>query len=94
MRNSRIPFLLAFVLLSGCAHQYVIKTSTGLQMTTVGKPKLKGSNYYYKDAAGNEHSISRGSVAEIEPVSMAQEEAKNNQFTPAKPPAKHWYWPF
>ena len=62
------------VLLSGCAHQYVMKLSNGMTVTTASKPKLKGANYYFKDATGQENVVPQSRVLEIEPASMAKEE--------------------
>jgi hypothetical protein len=75
----------------GCAQHYVMKLSNGMQITADGKPKLKGSTYYYKDAQGQEHAIPQGRVQMIEPTSLAAEESK---FTVEQPRKKHWYWPF
>ena len=92
MKMFRLALLLGLLALCGCAHrQYVMKLSNGRQMTVVGKPKLKGSTYYYKDATGEQNGIPQGRVREIQPASMAE---KENKFKPAKPKRKHWYWPF
>lgn len=75
MRKLLLPILAGCVLaVSGCARNYVIKLSTGRQVTTASKPRLKGATYYFKDAQGKEQSIPAGRVAEIMPASMAQEE--------------------
>jgi hypothetical protein len=80
--------LLAF---TGCAHQYVMKLTNGLEISTPSKPKLKGTSYHFKDAKGNDHVIPQGRVMQIEPASMAREEEKS--FKPAKPKKpKHWYF--
>lgn len=78
------------LLLCGCAHQYVMKLSNGMRVTTASKPQLKGSTYYFKDATGQINTVSQSRVLEIEPASMVQEEDK---FTPAKPKKSHW-WKF
>jgi hypothetical protein len=77
----------------GCAQHYVMKLSNGMQITADGKPKLKGSAYYYKDAQGREHAIAQGRVQMIEPESTAAEENKFTVTQP-QPKKKHWYWPF
>jgi hypothetical protein len=77
--------------LCGCAHQYVVKMTNGMQVTSASKPKLKGSYYYYKGPHGEEQVISQSRVTEIEPASMAAEEHK---FKVSQPKKKHWYWPF
>ena len=73
--------LLGLLACSGCASQYVMKLSNGMQITTPSKPKLKGSTYYYKDATGKENKISQSRVLEILPASMAKEE--KGRFKPA-----------
>ncbi len=77
--------------LCGCAHQYVMKLTNGMKISTPGKPKLRGSTYYFKDAQGQEQAISQSRVMEIEPESMAKEE---NKFQAPQAEKKHWYWPF
>jgi hypothetical protein len=77
--------------LCGCAHQYVMKLTNGMKISTPSKPQLRGSNYYFKDARGEEQAIPQSRVMEIEPESMAKEESK---FKVNQPKTKHWYWPF
>jgi len=53
------PLLLfGFVLLTGCAHNYVITLNNGRQLGAQGKPVLKGGSYYFKDASGHDTSVS------------------------------------
>ncbi len=68
----------------GCSSTYVMRLSNGSQITTKGKPRLKGGSYYYKDARGQQRSVSQGRVQEILPASMAQEETR----TRFKPPSR------
>jgi hypothetical protein len=63
---------------SGCAHQYVMKLTNGMKISTPSKPKLRGSTYYFKDAKGQEQSMA----------------AEDNKFQVTPPKKKHWYWPF
>ncbi len=91
MKRLVLPLGLGLALLSGCAHQYVMKLSNGMQITSASRPQLKGANYHYKDAKGQDHVIPQSRVQEIEPASQARAES---QFTPQKPKKKHWYWPF
>ena len=95
MNKLLLPLLIGLLTVCGCAHQYVIKFSNGNTITTASKPKLKGGSYHFKDAKGREVVIPAGRVIEVEPASMAEEEAKTKQFkttTSTKP--RHWYWPF
>jgi hypothetical protein len=94
MKKLNVALLLSLLLSCGCARQYVMKLSNNRQITVVGKPELKGSTYYYKDAAGEQHSIPQMKVREILPSSMAKEEQKAKEFKPVAPRKKHWYWPF
>ena len=89
MKNLLLPLLM--LSLCGCAHQYVMKLTNGMKISTPSKPQLRGSNYYFKDARGEEQAIPQSRVMEIEPESMAKEESK---FKVTQPKTKHWYWPF
>jgi hypothetical protein len=66
----------AAITLSGCSHSYVMKMTNNSRIVTANKPKLKNGFYVYKDAKGNEHSVSQGRISEIEPLSMADEKPK------------------
>lgn len=74
MNKLVLSLLISLLVLCGCAHQYVMKLTNGMQVTTASKPKLKGGNYYFKDAKGREVSVPQGRVREIEPASMTKEE--------------------
>jgi hypothetical protein len=74
MKKLAAPLLLCLVLLCGCARYYVIKFNNGTQVTAVGKPKLKGRDYVFKDYSGQVRRVSEGRVLEIEPASMARKE--------------------
>jgi len=82
---NRIVFLLLVCVtaVTGCAHQYVMKLSNGIKVTTASKPKLKNGCYTFKDATGKENKISQARVLEIEPVSMSADD--KNRFAPPKP---------
>ena len=91
MNKALLPSILAVGILCGCAHQYVLKLSNGMQVTTNSKPRLKGAYYYYKDAQGHQIPVPQSRVLQIEPASMAADEKK---FTVSKPhPKRHW-WQF
>jgi hypothetical protein len=87
----RFALILLTASLCGCAQQYVIKLTNGMQISTPSKPKLRGANFYFKDAHGVEHSVPQSRVQVVEPQSMATEES---QFKVSEPKKKHWYWPF
>jgi hypothetical protein len=84
--------VLCLIGVCGCAHQYVMKLTNGMQISTPGKPKLKGDAYYFKDAYGREHSIPQSRVLVIQPESMAVEENKPRTISYPKPKT-HW-WQF
>jgi hypothetical protein len=83
--------LLLVVGFCGCSHQYSMKLTNGVQITSSNKPKLKGSYFYYKGPHGEQQVIPQSRVIEIQPTSMAKEE---NKFKVSQPRKKHWYWPF
>jgi len=89
--NRTFCLIILTMVLCGCASQYVMKLSNGMEVTTNGKPHLKGANYYYKDAQGRDVAVPQSRVVQIEPASMANQE---NKFAPPKQPKpKHW-WQF
>jgi hypothetical protein len=77
MKRLLVPCLIGLLTLCGCARSYVMRLNNGHQITTVGKPKHQGNSFYYKDAKGDTHRISDGSVREIEPASMAEKDDGN-----------------
>ncbi len=94
MKKTAVLLLIAAFTFSGCASHYVMKLNSGAQITSVGKPKLKGNTYYYKDAKGDTHAIATSRVREIEPASTASQEAaaQKKKSTPVKPAHKRkWY---
>ena len=94
MKKWVLPLFAGLVVICGCAHQYVIKLTNGMTLTSPHKPKLKGSLYIYKDALGRTNYVPQGRVVEIEPASFAQEENQFQAPTRAVPKKRHWYWPF
>jgi hypothetical protein len=97
MKKVARVFVFGFLILSGCAHDYVMTLNNGTKLATASKPKLKQGRYYYKDAQGREQSQPAGRVRQIEPASFAKDEAKQNEFKPSTGEVqkkKHWYWPF
>ena len=76
MKNSLSLLLLGSLLITGCAHNYVITLTSGTQLGAQGKPVLKGGSYYFKDASGVEKSVSAGRVSQIETASSAARGSK------------------
>ena len=94
MKFGRLSLFL-LLLLCGCANQYVMTLNNGTKLTTASKPVLKNGRYHYKDSAGHENVVSEVRVRQIEPASVAEEDAKKNKFKPSPGvKKKHWYWPF
>lgn len=76
-----LPALLTLtLLLSGCARQWTITRTDGTTITAIGKPKLKGGVYTFKDASGQPDMLQVGRVREIAPASMQKE--KKDYFLP------------
>jgi len=92
MKRIILPLVAGMAMCCGCAHQYVMKLTNGTQISTPSKPKLKGANYYYKDALGRENIIPQSRVMEVEPASLAAEEKRSQQPVYHKP--KHHWWQF
>jgi hypothetical protein len=95
--KATVLLLVSLLLLSGCAHEYVMTLNNGMKLTTASKPVLKQGRYVYKDTAGKEQYVPEGRVRQIEPASMAHEEEQQNLFKPStagEQKKKHWYWPF
>jgi hypothetical protein len=65
------PFLVATLLLTGCAQHYDMVLTNGVRVTNVTKPVLnEGAGYYtYKDVSGAERRVSQSRVLEIRPHS-------------------------
>ncbi len=74
MKRTLLSVLVLPLLLCGCARHYVMKLSNGMQITTASKPKLKGGDYYFKDATGKVNKVPQSRVMVIEPASMAKGE--------------------
>lgn len=54
---------------AGCRSSYIITTTSGAKVVTASKPKLRESNYVYRDANGETVAISKLRVRAIEPYS-------------------------
>ena len=62
--------LFAALLVAGCARHYTITLNSGSRISTLGKPRLQGGNYVFKDAKGQPGSVPAGRVQEVSPASM------------------------
>ena len=76
MRIFSLLGLLGFILLTGCAHQYVLTLNSGRQIGAKSKPELKNGAYFFKNASGVETSVPAGRVAQIETASSAARGSK------------------
>ncbi len=95
MGTPRIQLKLALTLLvtqavlSGCAHQYLLKLDNGDQLLSYSKPKKQGDRYLYTSNTGAKLMISQNRVVRIKSITVVKEEPK-----PPSPPKKpkHWYF--
>jgi hypothetical protein len=63
--------LVVLLILTGCAHGYIITMSNGERIHTTGKPRLENGFYYFTDATGHDsRPVFSGSVREVAPVGM------------------------
>jgi hypothetical protein len=92
MRKGLLLLVVCAFTVCGCARQYEMKLTNGSVISTPGKPKLKGSEYRYKDAKGAVHRIPQSRVRQIQPASMAEEDQRIK--TPAYPKPKTHWWQF
>lgn len=72
---SALLLLAALFLSAGCSSSYNIYMTNGLVLTSKGKPVYDKNNsvYIYTDASGKTHKASAGSVSQISPSSMSQD---------------------
>jgi hypothetical protein len=89
-RNLALTLLVSLAVLCGCAHQYLVKISDSDQIISLSKPKLQGTNYYFRDDMG-EHVIPQSRVVKIETISVVKEEEKPPSPPKPKKP-RHWYF--
>jgi hypothetical protein len=91
MNKGTLPLLFGMIVLTGCAHHYVMNLNGGAQITTASKPKLKEGIYYFKDAKGEEHAVAAARVREIAPASVAERENKPKPFKAEPSKKRKWY---
>ena len=91
MNKAALPLLIGLLALTGCAHHYVIKLSSGAQITTASKPTLKEGTYYFKDAKGEEHAVAGARVRQIAPASVTQQEDQPKPMKSESPKKRKWY---
>ncbi len=92
MKKATLPLVLGLIVVSGCAHTYVLRLSHGGEITTATKPQLREGVYYFKDAKGEEHFVAASRVRELAPASMAAREEKPRGMPGAPPRKRHWYF--
>ncbi|MDQ6630996.1 MAG: YgdI/YgdR family lipoprotein [Verrucomicrobiota bacterium] len=83
-------FCLFFIalLFCGCRSRYDIALNNGTTITGIHKPVLdqKTGQYHYKDAHGQEHSVSAMRVKTIAPQGES-DETTNKKFKPPSTPS-------
>ena len=89
-RISVSTLLVSLAVLCGCAHQYLMKINNGDELISLSRPKLQGTNYFFRDDMG-QHVIPQSRVVKIVPVSVVNEQGTPP--SPAKPnKPRHWYF--
>ena len=85
MRKTTTLLLLAGMLsLNGCTSHYVITKNNGSQIATKGKPHLKNGVYTFTDLSGKPGQIPAGSVHEVAPASMSDDERPTKFKSPSE----------
>jgi hypothetical protein len=70
MKQCLLLILFGAVFLTGCARNYTITLNNGARVSGIGKPRLEGASYVFKDAKGQPIYVPAGRVREIAPTSM------------------------
>jgi hypothetical protein len=68
-----LVFFVGLLVLAGCTRQYLLKTSNGAQIISSTKPRLQGTQYYFKDQDGVDHVIPKSRVVKIKAVTVVDE---------------------
>ena len=85
--------LAGLLALCGCAHQYLVKLTNGDIIAAATKPKLVGTNYYFRDISGQDDLVPKSRVAKISSGKIVEEEQPPPASKPFKPKKqKHWYF--
>jgi hypothetical protein len=92
MNKAALPILIGLIALTGCAHHYVMKLTSGAQITTATKPRLKDGVYHFKDAKGEEQLVPAASVRELAPASVAARENKPRPMKVEQEKKRKWYF--
>jgi len=74
MNKILLPLLAGLLVLTGCAHGYVLTLNSGQRISAANKPHLDRGFYYFKDATGQQRVIFAGKVHEIAPANMVSED--------------------
>lgn len=84
MKKTLLPALAGLLLLAGCAQHYVIVQTDYSRIYLNNKPQYKDGYYFYKDATGQQTSISSSKVREVSPADMVDD--PNAKFKPVHTP--------
>ena len=74
MNKIFLPLLAGLLVLTGCAHGYVLTLNSGQRISTKSKPRLDRGFYYFKDPLGRTNVIFAGRVREIAPANMVSDD--------------------
>jgi hypothetical protein len=91
MKKAALPLFIGVIVLTGCAHHYVMKLSSGAEITTATKPRLKDGVYHFKDAKGEEHFVPMARVRVVEPASAAAQENQPRPVQSSPVKKRKWY---
>ena len=76
-----VPLLLATLMFSGCARNYVITLNNGSMITAASKPKLKDNRYIYRNLEGGNSYVPAITVSRIAPASTVNDGNKTFRST-------------
>src|SRR5437762_13976489 len=82
MMKMLLPLLAVLLVLTGCAHGYVLTLDSGNQIRAASKPHLNKGFYYFKDTSGQQRAVFSGRVREVAPASMVTDDKKQFRSSP------------
>ena len=68
------PLLAGLLVLTGCAHGYVLTLNNGQHVAAKNKPRLDRGFYYFKTPSGQPMAVFAGRVREVAPANMVSDD--------------------